>query len=86
MNKHTVKKCTCFLGVIYTNKVVIPKDKVGNEQKLQKFVVQFHHTDILNNGFDLIKAMLHQYYYWSVIREAVWKELRRCDTFQHIKQ
>ena len=79
-------KTHVFFGVVYTNEGVIPKNKGGNEQKLQRCVFQFHHTDILNHWLDLIKAMVHQYHYWYVIREAIWKELRSCDTFQHIKQ
>ena len=46
--------------ITYENKIVIP-------QKLQKYVVKWHHTYLLHRGLNRTEAVIRQHLYWSGI-------------------
>ena len=65
--------------------LVTHEDKIVIPQKLQKYVVKWYHSYILNPGMDQTEAMISQHFYWPGIIEDVQKEFIVCDMCQRTK-
>ena len=61
-------------------KLITCEDKVDVLEILQSYVLHCYHVYILHPGIDITKAMIRQKLYWPVIRKAIWKEVKHCDT------
>ena len=79
------KGCFCEVSNIDL-KLIACKDKIIILSILQSYVVHWYHAYLLHPGTDRTEAMICQPFYWTHIRDAVWKEGSNCDTFQHTKQ
>ena len=68
-----------------TKEIVIYKDKIVILQKLQKYVVKWHHTYLLHPVLNKTEAMICQNVYWPGIKEAVQRGLTGCYKCQRTK-
>ena len=53
---------------------------------IQSHALNWYHTYLLHPGMDITEAMICQNLYWTDIRDAVWKKVTNCDTFQRTKR
>ena len=67
-------------------KLIRWKDKVVIPSKIQSYVLHWYHMYLLHLGMDRTEAMICQHLYWSDIRDAVQKEVTKCDTCQCTKR
>ena len=65
--------------------LIMCKDKIFIPSILQIYVLYWWHTYLLHPGMDRTEAMICQPLYWPDIRDAVWKEVANCDTWQCTK-
>ena len=64
-----------FRGGKNTIEFVTYKDKILIPQQLQKYVVKWYHKYLLHLGLDRTEAIIPHNFYWTGIREALYKEV-----------
>ena len=84
-------KCTeftkgYFCGGWNTIYLITYKDKTVISQKLQKYVVKWYHTYMINPGLYQTEATILQHFYWPGLKEAVYREVTYCEKCQLTKR
>ena len=67
-------------------KLIKCEDKIFILSILQSYVLHWYHTYLFHTGMDIMEAIICQHLFWAGIRNALWKEVTNCDTFQHTKR
>ena len=81
----TYHKCYFYGGGNIVLNLITCKDNIFIPSKLQSYVLHSYHTHLLHPGMDRTEAMIPQHFFWSDIRDAVWKKVSNCDTYQPTK-
>ena len=53
---------------------------------IQNYILNWYHMHILYSGMVITEEIICQKIYWNGIIDAIWKEVRNCDTCQRTKQ
>ena len=72
-------------GINIDLSLITCKDNIFIPSMLQSYVLYWYHTHLLHPVMDGIEAMICQHFYLTNIRDALWKEVTKCDTCQHTK-
>ena len=67
-------------------KIIMCKDNIIIQPKLQSYIFHWYYTYILHPGMDLMKAVIRQHLYWTDIRDSVRKEVTNFGTCQCTKR
>ena len=65
---------------------IMCEDKIVIPYILHNDVLHWYHTYLIHPGMDTTEGMTCQHFYYIGIRNAVWRKVTNCDTFQHTKR
>ena len=80
LHAHNIKGYFC--GGWNNTEILTYRYKIFIPHKIQRYIFNWYHTYLLHTRLDRMEAMICQNLFWTVIRNAIQKEVNNCDKLQ----